>query len=67
MAVTLPPAKRPPNLLLERNEASNKKEAQLMYANKIATYAVDSIALASALIIATPFALVISVPFLGAF
>ena len=51
----------------ERNEASNKKEAQLMYINKIATYAVDSIALASAIIIAIPFALVISVPFFGAF
>ena len=51
----------------ERNEASNKKEAQLMYWNKIATYAVDSIALASAMIIAIPFALVISAPFLGAF
>lgn len=38
-----------------------------MYWNKIASYAIDSIALASALIIATPFALVISVPFLGAF
>ena len=38
-----------------------------MYINKIATYAFDFIALASALIIATPFALVISVPFLGAF
>ncbi len=38
-----------------------------MYWNKIATYAVDSIALASAMIIATPFALVISAPVLGAF
>ncbi len=38
-----------------------------MYINKIATYAVDSIALASAIIIATPFPLVISVPFFGAF
>lgn len=38
-----------------------------MYWNKIASYAVDSIALASAVMIAIPFALVISVPFLGAF
>jgi hypothetical protein len=38
-----------------------------MYWNKIATYAVDSIALSSAMIIAIPFALVISAPFLGAF
>ena len=60
-------ARSPPNDISERNEASNKKEAQLMYINKIATYAVDSIALASAIIIATPFALVISVPFFGAF
>ena len=38
-----------------------------MYWNKIAAYTVDSIALASAMIIATPFALVISAPFLGTF
>jgi hypothetical protein len=37
-----------------------------MFWNKITGYIVDSIALASAMIIATPFALVISAPFLGA-
>ncbi len=38
-----------------------------MFWNRIARYTVDSMALASALIIATPFALVISAPFLGGF
>ncbi len=37
-----------------------------MYTTRIARYAVDFLALASATIIATPFALVISAPFLGA-
>jgi hypothetical protein len=47
-------------------ERRNQKEAQLMLYNKITTYAVDTVALASAIIIATPFVLVISAPFLGA-
>ena len=47
-------------------ERRNLKEAQLMFCNKITTYVVDILALASAMIIATPFALVISAPFLGA-
>ncbi len=42
-----------------------KKEIQLMFWNRIAKYTIDSMALASAVIIATPFALVISAPFLG--
>jgi hypothetical protein len=47
-------------------EHRRKKETQLMYWNRIARYAVDFVALASAVIFATPFALVISLPFLGA-
>lgn len=47
-------------------ERRQKKETQLMFTNRIARYAVDFMALASATIIATPFALVISAPFLGA-
>lgn len=36
-----------------------------MFWNRIARYAIDFMALASAVIIATPFVLVISAPFLG--
>jgi hypothetical protein len=65
-AVTLPPRARHQINYQSGTERRSKKETQLMFWNKITGYIVDSIALASAMIIATPFALVISAPFLGA-
>jgi hypothetical protein len=65
-AITWPSGERRQMTCQSDAERRNQKEAQLMLYNKITTYAVDTVALASAIIIATPFVLVISAPFLGA-
>ena len=66
MAVTLP-SRSKPHIALERNETPRIDGIALMFWNKFATYTVDLIALASAMIIAVPFALVMAIPLIGAF
>jgi hypothetical protein len=65
MCVTSGRAKKP--YMLKQSETSHrgKMETPLMFENKITRYAIDSMAIIGAMLLAIPFALVISAPFLG--
>ncbi len=65
MCLTSGRAKKP--YILKQSETSHREkvETPLMFNNKITRYAVDSIAIIGAMLLAIPFALVISAPFLG--